>query len=274
MAAIHEALDGVVVRVRDMGDHDRYLSLLTAERGRITLLSKGAHSMKGPQREVSQLYTYGNFEFYRRGDFYILKGGSVIQPFYSLSADMDRINLASYLCELSCELTDEGEEAGEMLRLLLNSLYAIGNDLYPQEIIKAAFEIRAAVLSGYEPDLFGCCHCHKTTGDPFYLDVMNGALLCPECLGKRTKEKNGAYADELREADVLSVLSPAALSAFRYCRKSPVNRLFSFELSEAEDLRFFTRAAETYLLSHLGHGFESLNFYHRMRESEPLPKKD
>ena len=37
----HDVIDGVVVRVRDMGDRDRYLSVLTAEKGRISLLSKG-----------------------------------------------------------------------------------------------------------------------------------------------------------------------------------------------------------------------------------------
>ena len=110
----HEAIDGIVVRVRDTGDHDRYLSLLTAEKGRISLLSKGGRSMRSAQMSVSQLYTYGNFEFYRKGDFYILKGGSPIQPFYALSMDIDRLNLAAYLCDLTCELSDEGEEAGEL----------------------------------------------------------------------------------------------------------------------------------------------------------------
>ena len=71
----HETINGVVVRVRDTGDHDRYLSILTAEKGRISMLAKGSRSLKGGQTAVSQLYTYGNFEYYKRGDFNILKGG-------------------------------------------------------------------------------------------------------------------------------------------------------------------------------------------------------
>jgi len=51
----HESIDGVVVRVRDTGDHDRYLSILTAERGRISMLAKGSRSLKGGQTAVSQL---------------------------------------------------------------------------------------------------------------------------------------------------------------------------------------------------------------------------
>ena len=94
---VHQSIDGVVVRVRDMKDHDRYLSVLTAERGRITLLSKGSRSMRGEQMAISQLYAYGNFEYYSKGGIRILKGGTTLQNFYALSMDIDRLNLAAYL---------------------------------------------------------------------------------------------------------------------------------------------------------------------------------
>lgn len=270
---LHDAIDGVVVRVRDMGERDRYLSILTAERGRITMLSKGSHSVRSQQVAVSQLYTYANFEYYRKGSMYILKGGSAIQPFYALSYDIDRLNLASYLCDVSCELTDEGEPAAGMLRLLLNSLYAVSRDLYPQELIKGAFEMRAASLSGYEPELEVCAHCGRVVSDEWYLDVMNGALLCPDCLHKRSRKAPHALDyDDLREADVLCPISTAVRDALRYCLQAPLERLFAFELKEGEDLRLFSKTAEIYLLSHLGRGFDSLNFYHTMREDNKPAK--
>ena len=265
----HESIDGLVVRVRDMANHDRYLSVLTAERGRITLLSKGSHSLKSSQAAVSQLYTYGNFEFYRRGTFHILKSGSSIHHFYALSMDIDRLNLAAYLCDLTYEMTDEGEDAEDILRLLLNALYAVSKDRYPQEAVKAAFEMRAAVLSGYAPDLSGCAFCGVSDADELYLDVMNGALVCSECLHKRARNTGGGSAyDEIREADILSPLSPASYAALRYVTEAPIERLFSFELKDPEDLRLFSSCAQTYLLSHLGRGFDSLNFYHAMRQDK------
>lgn len=271
----HEAIDGLVIRVKDMGDHDRYLSVLTAEKGRISILAKGSRSLRGPQLAVSQLYTYANFEYYRRGDFYILKGGSSIQPFYALSMDIDRLNLAAYFCDVICEVTDEGEPAEDMLRLLLNSLYAVSRDLYPQPIVKAAFELRVAALSGYAPELMACARCGETveTRD-VYLDVMNGALLCEDCLHRGTPQKRiDPVYDDLREAEVLCPLSPSALAAVRYCLSAPVERLFSFEIKDEQELHAFSKAAQTYLLSHLGRGFDSLNFYLSMRQV-PRPSKE
>ena len=224
---------------------------------------------------VSQLYTYGNFEYYRRGDFRILKGGTPIEAFYSLSRDIDCLNLAAYLCELAVELTDEGEPAQEMLRLTLNSLHAAGRGLYPLEQIKGAFELRAAVLSGYAPDLSGCSVCGKSGNGPFYLDVMNGALICPECLaGSGKGVPAGAYAEELREAEIRAFLPEPVLAAMRYCVSAPINRLFSFSLTDGDDLALFSRRAETYLLSHLGRGFDTLNFYHSLRDPQTSQKKE
>ncbi len=264
----HESIDGVVVRVRDYGDHDRYLSVLTAEAGRITVLSKGGHSLKGPQTAISQLYTYANFEYYRKGEFNILKGGSAYQHFYALSMDIDRLNLAAYLCDLACELTDEGEPAPEMLRLLLNSLYAISKDLYSQEIIKGAFELRAMAMSGYAPDLGACSRCGRDADEHFYLHVMNGALFCSECFsekGKEVKKITDTTYDDIRESETVMGLTPAVLAAMRYCLGAPLERLFAFGLEEKSDIEDFVRAAQTYTLSHLERGFDSLNFYHAMR---------
>lgn len=265
----HEAIDGVVIRTRQTGEHDMLLTVLTAEMGRITVLTKGSKSLKGDQRSISQLFTHANFEVYRRGELYILKGGSPLHPFYGIAADVVRFSLASYLCDVTCELTDEGEPADEMLRLLLNALYAISCECYPQEIVKGAFELRAAFLSGYAPDLSGCTDCKTDEKPELYLDVMNGALLCSSCLQARaaTPKQVGTY-DDIREAEVLIPITPSVLAAIRYAARAPIERVFSFGLSDSDELAAFAGCAERYLLSHLGHGFDTLDFYRTMREDD------
>ena len=134
------------------------------------------------------------------------------------------------------------------------------------EQIKGAVEMRAAAISGYEPDLSGCSVCRKPQSDPFYLDVMNGGLICPECLSEAGKQVSGGeYADEIREAQIRPILSAAVVEAMRYCLRAPLNRLFAFELTDKTDLLTFSKRTELYLLSHIGHGFDSLRFYRDMQ---------
>lgn len=264
---MHEAIDGVVIRIKDTGNNSRYLSVLTAEQGRISLLSKGSHSMKTGQMAISQLYSYANYEYYIKGTAKILKGGAPIRVFYGIGADLDRLNLTAYLCDLIAELTDEGEAAHDMLRLTLNMLHAVDKQLYPAEVIKGAVELRAVAMSGYAPELDGCSLCGRDTDANLYFDVMNGALLCSSCLSRRGRQPVSAeHMDPAHFSDVLSPLTPAAVAAVRYCVMAPLSRLFAFELADAEDMRLFCAAAETYALSHIGHGFATLDFYRAMQE--------
>ena len=261
----HESIDGFILRADDYKGNDRYLSILTPS-GRITVLAKGSKSIKGEQMAISQPFTYGNFEYYKRGDFNILKSGVCHRSFHGVSGDLQKYFFACYVCELMQELTDEGEDADELLRLTLNTMHAMERELYPMPIIKGAMELRAAALSGYAPDLSACAECGIRDADPFYLHVLNGQLICADCL-KRLGARRQTYSDdEVRAAEAILMLSPAVVAAVRYCMEAPLNRLLSFSLEESEDLAAFARVSQTYILSHLGRGFHSLEFYEGIKD--------
>ena len=78
--------------------------------------------------------------------------------------------------------------------------------------------------------------------------------------------------DDIRESETVMGLTPAVNAAMRYVLCAPLERLFAFGLEEATDVDDFARATQTYVLSHLERGFDSLNFYHSMRA--PLPQKE
>ena len=256
------ATDGLITRIRDVGS-DKLVNIITPDRGRIGVMVKGGRSPSSKLTPISQLFTYGNFEIYEKNSMFWLRGGSINTMFYGISSDVARVSLATYLCDLANELTDEDEECSELLRLLLNSLYLINMGERPLEVIKAVFEMRAASISGYLPELFGCAHCHKNDAEFVYLDVMGGKLICTECQskrGQRIPRISKDFEDEA-EASVLCGMSPSTLAALRFIVGVPEKKIFSFELKDADDLHDLSRAAETYILNHLGRGFDSLDFY-------------
>ena len=257
------ATDGLITRVHDVGASDKLINIITSECGRIGVMVKGGRSPSSKLTPVSQLFTYGNFEVYEKNSMYWLKGGSVTNSFYNLSSDISRVSLATYLCELANELTDEDEECGELLRLLLNSLYLLSRGDKSQEIVKSAFEMRVAAISGYLPELFGCAYCHCSVADFLYLDVMGGKLVCTDCQAKRGQRvpRISKDFDLDPEVSVLCGMSPSALAALRYIVSAPEKKIFSFELKDADDLRDLSRATEAYILNHLGRNFDSLDFY-------------
>jgi DNA repair protein RecO (recombination protein O) len=259
------ATNGVITRVYDVGASDKMLNIITADRGRIGVMVKGGRSPSSKMRSISQLFTYANFEISQKGNLYWLRAGSVINPFYDLSIDITRVSLASYLCDLANELTDEGGEDDSIMRLLLNSLYLVGRGEKDQRLVKSVFEMRAAAISGYCPNLDYCESCEEENAQLTYFDVTNGSLICSDCLNKRgqiVKKNLSLTYDDIRERNVLVPLTPASRSAIRFAIGMPAEKIFSFNLSEADDLKTFSKACEEYLLYHLGHGFDSLDLYY------------
>ena len=255
--------NGVITRIYDVGASDKMLNIITADRGRLGVMVKGGRSPSSKMRSISQLFTYANFEINQKGNLYWLRGGEVLNPFYDLSADIARVSLASYLCDLANELTDEGSEDDGIMRLLLNSLYLIGRGVKDQRIIKAVFELRAAVISGYCPELSYCAYCKEPFAEFTYLDIMGGKLICTDCLAKRGERKievSNEFED-MPEASILCGLSPSALAALRYIVTVPDTRIFSFELKDADEMNELAKAAESSILNHLERGFDSLEFY-------------
>ena len=254
--------DGLVLRVSDREDNDKLMTVLTPDRGQITLIAKGARSVHSKMLPLVQPYTYANMEIYEKnGSVGWLRGGSVIEPFYGLRNDLDNLALAAYLAEVGCDITGEGEPAVDILRLLLNSFFALSGGMRPPWVIKGTFELRAAGFSGFMPELDGCAVCGKTLSDPMYLDVMNGRLLCAECV--RTAGKSRRTEMEMADAGELSLLlpmSPSVTAACRYILSARPERMYSFTLQESER-ETFSHVCESYLLHHLERGFDSLTFY-------------
>lgn len=257
-------VDGLVLRTQDWGENDRLLTILTAE-GRMTVIAKGARSMKSKIQNLTQPFVYANFELNQRDKgISWIKGGSVEFSFYELRNELEEFFLASYVCDVANELSDERTDCSEILRLSLNTLFAITKKIRPLMQIKAVFEIRAAAISGYRPDLSCCEDCGEEDMKSSCFDVMNGAVVCSECLSKRGQEIKRApnFYDDIRERTVIFPLNSATLAALRFALRSPNEKMLSFNMTEKDDLALFSKACEGYLLHHLGHGFSSLDLFY------------
>lgn len=254
---------GLVIRTLDLADNDKLLTIFTEEYGKITAVANGGRALKSRYLAAAQLFCYGNYVLYQKGDRYWVREVNLIESFFDLRADLTRTALASYVCDVAGDVVEENAPEPQLLRLTLNTLYAIAKGVAEQEKIKAVFEMRAAALLGFCPMLEACATCGREAGGGFYLDVMNGCIACEECYHTATEEVIDPKAnpdDNFRTARIICPLSPASLSAMRYAISSSMERLFSFRL-EAADMQLFSAAAERYLLNQLERGFKSLAFY-------------
>lgn len=252
-----ETVKGLVLRACDYGDNDRILTILT-DGGKRTVTVKGAHGVKNRYLAVAQPLCYAEFTLdCKRGRAW-LREAALIENFFGIRQEIGRYALALYAAEVACEVCMENNDEGDMLSLVLNTLYALSVGKPGEKQIKATFELRAAVLLGFMPDLVACRECGRGDADRMYLDVMDGMLLCGDCFfGRDSGEEAREEADH---AVLILPLSPEVLDAMRYVIYCGPKRIFSYAADETV-LEQLAAVCETYFLNHVERGFRSLTFY-------------
>ena len=100
-----------------------------------------------------------------------------------------------------------------------------------------------------------------------WLDVMNGRLICSECLRRRSGNLSMPEEDAYRARNILLPLDASTLAGMRYVYHAPLSRIFAFSLTE-DSLQSFDKVSEIYLLNHLERSFDALEFYRSV--SQPV----
>lgn len=234
---------GLVLRQVNYQDTDQILTVLTRDFGRMTLKARGVRRNSSRLKGACQLLACSEFVIFEHKGFYTINEATAVQMFPELRGDIVTLSLASYFAQAAEVLAPENLPSPELLSLTLNALYALCRKLAPEDLIKAAFELRLAAVSGYMPELSGCAACGSATPDRF--DVAGGVLLCADCAAG--------------EGQRLPV-SPGCLAAMRYIVTCDKKKLFSFRV-EGQARRELCELSETYLLTQLERGFYTLDFY-------------
>ncbi len=235
----------IVLRVSDYADRDALLTVLTENHGKLTIKARGLRRKNSPLTAPCQLLAYGEFTLFEYKGKYTINEAHSLELFQGLRKELTQLSLGSYFAQVTELLSQEDLPNPELQSLLLNCLYALSKLNLPEAMVKSVFELRAACLAGYTPELYGCHVCGNQTPDRF--DLSQGHLECAAC--------RDAFSQGIRIP-----VTPEALDAMRYiCLCSP-KRLFSFRIGE-DTMKCLSGLTEGYLITQLEHSFSTLDFY-------------
>lgn len=234
---------GLVLRETVTRDADKILTVLTPDRGRLSVIARGARRKGSRVAAACQLLAYSEMTLYEKGRWTMLDAADTIELFDGLRQDLTALSLAAYFAELT-EAVSDGS-GGDVLPLLLNALYALSALKKPPQLVKPAFQFRLMALAGYEPMADGCALCGAPEPENPMLDVVHGVVHCGKC-----REKGGLSLP----------LTASGLAALRYVLYGDPRRLYSFSLPP-EGLRALNHAADTYVTAQLERSFRTLDYY-------------
>lgn len=233
---------GVVLRETQTKETDKILTLLTWDQGKIPVIARGARRKNCKFAAAAQTLAYSEWTLYQRREWHYASDASTLELFTGLRSDLEALALACYMAELTETAAPEAVPAPELLRHLLNGLYALSTLHKPPSLVKPAFELRLLCLAGYEPLVDACAVCGREQPEEPVLDTVQGVLRCKTCGG-------GGRA-----------LCPDSLAALRHIVYGDPKRLYAFSLGP-EALRRLSAVSEAFLFAQLERGFSTLDFY-------------
>lgn len=238
--------DGVVLKTGVTGEADLIVHVLTRKRGVIRAFAKGARGTKSRLHAGTASFVYGTFYFTEKNGVFHINDVQPQEVFFALRTDLSKLSLAQYFCEVLLRAVPENESDPMFLRLFLNALYLLCGDKKPLLQIKAVFELRLTVLSGYAPALIACENCGTFETDRMFFDPLAGLLYCENCA-------------ETVQGQLVPL---AVISAMRHIVFSDFSDLFRFQL-DGPLLSVLNRLTEQYLIHCFQYRFRLLDFLYQ-----------
>lgn len=236
---------GLVIRVTKYNDTDALLTVLSQRDGKLTLKARGLYRKNSPLVAPCQLLAYSEFTLFAYRDQYTINEARTVELFRGLRQDLSKLSLGTYFAHVAQVLSQEDMPNPELLSLVLNCLYALDKLDVSEALVKSVFELRAACLSGYAPELHGCVKCGNGLPDRFH--IFGGHL---ECAGCR----------DLSDSGLRIPITAGALDAMRYICNCDPKQLFSFHVGDTT-VENLSQVSEAYLSAQLEQGFSTLDFY-------------
>ena len=241
---------GLVLREVRYKEADRILTVLTEDRGKLTVKARGALRKGSRLGAASQALCWSEFTLFGNRGRWTADEGSSLEQFLGLREDYALLALGAYFAELLDTVCAEEMPDAPALQLGLNALYALSRGIYGPEHVRCVFELRLMCLEGFRPETEACGVCGRTDPVEPTFAPDDGMVRCRAC----GQAASGASLP----------LDAGSLAALRHIVNAPAKKEFSFSIPE-ESQEKLSRVCEAYVRRQLDRSFSSLDYYKSVR---------
>ncbi len=209
-------LTGMIISSMPIGEYDKRLVLLTAERGKITAFSRGSRRQNSTMLGATEVGVFGRFTLIEGRNAYTLAGVDIEKYYMELRSDMTFAYMGFYCMEFAGYYSGEYIESSQTLKLLAATFNALCKKKICAKLIRRIFELKMLTINGEYPQVFQCIHC-ATLENLQYFSMDRFGTVCPSC-----KKYGGTFIK----------LIPSALYAMQYVIASDIHKLYSFTVND------------------------------------------
>jgi DNA repair protein RecO (recombination protein O) len=204
-------LQGIVLRNKAYGESDQLLYVFTRERGKVSMIAKGAKKPRSRFGAVTEAFTVADFVCYQHSSTSMpsLSQADIIAHHQHIRADLLLTAYGAYWLELVDHVIVDKEPAPMLYQQLGILLQQLDEGKDP-EILTRLLELVVLTSAGYQPVCSHCASCGDEweIGKEVAFSLSHGGTVCKKCRDFKDILLTPATAYYLR---MLQHLSPAQL---------------------------------------------------------------
>ena len=240
----------IVLKRRDMGEADRLLTVLTRDRGKLTLLAKGVRRVASRKAGHIEPFTEVDILIARGRTFHLVTQAETTAAHRRLREDLWLSAWAYYVAELVDAFTQDDDPHELLFDLLAETLARLETTTDPA-LVARYFELHLLSFVGYQPQLFRCLECGELLEPQVnFFSLESGGVFCPA----HGVNRPGTAALPLPELKVL-----------RFLQSRPWEQVAQLTLSPVVADHVETLLAQ-FITHQLEHNVRSAAFLDRLRQ--------
>jgi len=118
----YSKLTGIIINRRSVGDADRFLTIFTQERGKISVYARSIRSLKSKRGSSLDLFSHIKFELVEKNDRRTLTSVELLDGHHASKTNLSNITRLFQIGELVDALTPEDDPHPELYELLATAL--------------------------------------------------------------------------------------------------------------------------------------------------------
>lgn len=235
-------VSGIVIKEVNTGDADKIITLFSKNHGKVQVFAKGARRTRSSLSASCQLLAYSDFVLFKGRDSYNISSGELIESFYDLRNDIERLTFAAHITEIVNDIVQEEQPSARLLQLYLNTLHLLNKNTKNPLLLVRVFELRAMSIIGYAPNTLDGEQIENCGS--LYFSFRKSSVVGENDLDG----ESAAYG-----------ITAGTATALRHIVKAPLNNLFSFEASPLL-LKELSHISSNYLKDKMDKSYKKLDF--------------
>jgi len=178
-----ESVEAVVLRTLNHGDTSKIVTLYSREAGRLKMIAKGIRSPKNKSVGLFQPTHHIQAAYYTKAhsELQLFKSGELVQGFYHLESDLDRLTLAQVVVELVERASENDEPHEAVFALLVKTLERLNDKDSRASLTYWFFHLRFLTEMGFRPETDRCQLCGSSLREGALLRPREAGMTCQTC---------------------------------------------------------------------------------------------